>query len=58
MANTEEAAKPKNLWQKWMDIPLVLRIICGIIIGVALALAVPQAGDSLQWLSDFIVLLG
>ena len=50
--------KKKNLWQKWMDIPLVLRIICGIILGVILALTIPQAGESLQGLSDFIELLG
>lgn len=54
----EEVSQNKNLWQKWMDIPLVLRIICGIIIGIILALTIPQAGDSLAALSDFIELLG
>ncbi len=54
----EEAVVKKNVWQKWMDIPLVLRIVCGIIIGVILALTVPQAGESLQGLNDFIELLG
>ena len=45
MENATKTSEKKNLWQKWMDIPLVLRIICGIIIGVILALTVPQAGD-------------
>ncbi len=54
----EEISQNKNLWQKWMDIPLVLRIVCGIIIGIILALTIPQAGDSLAALSDFIELLG
>ena len=54
----EEVSQNKNLWQKWMDIPLVLRIVCGIIIGIILALTIPQAGDSLAALSDFIDLLG
>ena len=54
----EQEVKNKNLWQKWMDIPLVLRILCGIIIGVILALTIPQAGESLQGVSDFIELLG
>ncbi|WP_147571564.1 serine/threonine transporter SstT [Phoenicibacter congonensis] len=54
----EEVSQNKNLWQKWMDIPLVLRIVCGIIIGIILALTIPQAGDSLAALSDFIELLG
>ena len=58
MSDTTEASKSKNIWQTWMDIPLVLRIICGIIIGIILALTVPQAGESLQWLSDLIELLG
>ena len=55
---SKATAEKKNLWQKWMDIPLVLRIICGIIIGVILALTVPQAGDSLSGVGDFIELLG
>ena len=54
----EEVSQNKNLWQKWMDIPLVLRIVCGIIIGIILALTIPQSGDSLAALSDFIELLG
>ncbi|MDO4841323.1 MAG: serine/threonine transporter SstT [Phoenicibacter congonensis] len=54
----EETGQKKNLWQKWMDLPLVGRILGGIIIGVILALTIPQAGDSLQGLSEFIMLLG
>lgn len=54
----EEAAKKKNLWQKWMDIPLILRIVCGIIIGIILALTIPQAGESLEGVGTFIELLG
>jgi serine/threonine transporter len=32
-----------NLWKKWTGISLVIRIICGMVIGVILALLVPQA---------------
>ena len=40
----------KNLWQKWCDISLVLRILCGIAIGVALAFLIPLGGDA-SWVS-------
>ncbi len=32
-----------NIWQKWNSISLVKRIICGLIIGAILGVAVPQA---------------
>jgi serine/threonine transporter len=32
-----------NLWKKWTGISLVVRIVCGMVIGVILALLVPQA---------------
>jgi serine/threonine transporter len=32
-----------NLWKKWTGISLVIRIICGMVIGAFLALLVPQA---------------
>lgn len=50
----------KNIWQKWCDSSLVLRIVIGIIVGVALAYIVPMAGETAwaEGLSGFIILLG
>lgn len=50
----------KNIWQKWCDSSLVLRIVIGIIVGVALAYIVPMAGETTwaEGLGGFIVLLG
>lgn len=50
----------KNFWQKWCDSSLVLRILAGILIGVALSYLIPLGGDA-SWVvpvQDFIVLLG
>ena len=33
----------KNLIQKWNSINLIKRIICGLIVGIILGLAIPQA---------------
>ncbi|MCQ2417485.1 MAG: serine/threonine transporter SstT [Oscillospiraceae bacterium] len=33
----------KNLYEKWNSVNLVLRILCGMIIGIFLALVIPQA---------------
>lgn len=35
--------KMSNLWQKWMDSSLVVRILIGLIIGAVLGIVVPQA---------------
>lgn len=39
----KEERKVKKLFQKWMDISLIKRILVGLIIGVVLGLAVPKA---------------
>ena len=41
---SEGSEKKKNLWQKWCDLSLVLRIIGGLAIGVILAIALPASG--------------
>ena len=33
----------KKLFEKWNSISLILRIVCGLVIGVILGLVVPQA---------------
>ena len=44
----------KNLAKRWNDISLVKRIICGLILGILLGLAVPQA-SALSILGDLFV---
>src|SRR5699024_5907718 len=44
----------KNLIKKWNSISLVTRIICGLIIGIILGLAVPQA-TGISILGDLFV---
>ena len=44
----------KNILQKWNSISLVKRIICGLIIGIILGLAVPQA-TGISILGDLFV---
>ena len=44
----------KNIIQKWNSISLVKRIICGLIIGIILGLAVPQA-SGISILGDLFV---
>ena len=42
----------KNLIQKWNNISLIKRIICGLIIGIALGLIFPQvkqASSPVKW---------
>ena len=38
----------KNLIQKWNSINLIKRIICGLIVGIILGLAIPQASEGSQ----------
>ncbi len=44
----------KNLIQKWNNISLIKRIICGLIIGIALGLIFPQA-TAISILGDLFV---
>ena len=32
----------KNLWKKWSETSLVLRIVCGLVVGAILGFVVPQ----------------
>lgn len=43
-----------NLWQKWMDSSLVVRILIGLIIGAVLGIVVPQA-TAIAILGDIFV---
>ena len=44
----------KNLIQKWNSINLIKRIICGLIVGIILGLAIPQA-SVISILGDLVV---
>ena len=56
----KKVEEKKNFWQKWCDISLVLRIVCGIVIGVTLALTIPFGGDAgwVKPVTEIIELLG
>ena len=44
----------KNLIQKWNSINLIKRIICGLIVGIILGLAIPQASVFFFLIFDFL----
>ena len=46
----------KKLIQKWNSINLIKRIICGLIVGIILGLAIPQA-SVISILGDLFVVL-
>lgn len=39
----KKSVSMKKLFEKWNSISLILRIVCGLVIGVILGLVVPQA---------------